>query len=141
VAIFHQNELVAAHIPVKTGKRQTNMDHYPPESGKYMQWDTDYCLKQAERIGSETYAVVHTLLHEEAIRNLRSAQNIIRLKEKYGTSRLEAACARSKSYGNYTYRSVKRILEMDIDMQPGLFELEEKKLSDEYARPLHELLQ
>jgi transposase len=141
VAIFHQNELVALHMPVLPGKRRTNMDHYPPDSGRYMQWDTDYCLQKAQQIGPAAYTVVHTLLHEEAIRNLRSAQNIVRLKEKYGASRLERACSRAAAFGNYTYRAIKHILENGMDMQMGLFETSEKPLSDAYARPIHELLQ
>jgi transposase len=141
VAVFHQNELVATHIPAKIGARRTNMDHYPPDSGRYMRQDTDYCLHTAQQIGAAVYTVVHTLLRKEAIRNLRSAQNIIRLKNKYGSSRLEAACARSSSYGNYTYRSIKQILETGMDTQMNLFSVDDKKLSDAYARDIHELLQ
>ncbi len=139
VAVFYDNELVAVHVPVPTGKRQTNRDHYPAEIGQYMEHDTDYCIQQASTIGPYTLRIVKSLLKEEAIRNLRSAQNIIRLKKKFA-SRLEAASKRAVFYGNYTYGGVKNILEKKLESQDLLFEEDATELSSRYARNLSQLL-
>jgi len=128
------------HSPAPVGKRRTNRDHYPAEIGQYMDYDTDYCIQQALSIGPYTHRIVKSLLIEEAIRNLRSAQNIIRLKKKFGLSRLEAASKRAVYYGNYTYSGVKNILEKQLDKQDFLFEQSTCRLSSLYARDLSQLL-
>ena len=140
VAVFYDNELVAVHSPAPAGKRRTNRDHYPAEIGRYMEYDTDYCIQKALTIGPYTHRIVKSLLIEEAIRNLRSAQNIIRLKKKFGLSRLEAACKRAVYYGNYTYGGVKNILEKQLDKQDFLFQQNTCRLSSLYARDLSQLL-
>lgn len=140
VAVFHENELVAVHIPASTGKRRTNKDHYPPDTGRYMEQDTEYCIQQAFDIGPYAHRIVKSLLKEEAIRYLRSAQNIIRLKKKFGLLRLEAASKRAVHYGNYTYGGVKNILENEIDKQDLLFEENTARLCSLYARDLPQLL-
>jgi hypothetical protein len=43
---------------------------------------------------------------------------VLRLGEKHGTARLEAACARALAAGGTSYRSVRFILERGLDAQP-----------------------
>jgi transposase len=140
VAVFHANKLVAVHLPASPGKRRTNRDHYPAEIGRYMEWDTDYCTQEALKIGSYTHKIISSMLTEEAIRNLRSAQNIIRLKKKFGTERLEAACRRAVHYGSYKYGSVKNILERELDRQDDFISYQDDQLSSVYARSIDELI-
>jgi len=140
VAVFYENELIAVHFPAYSGKRRTNKDHYPADTGRYMEWDTEYCLKEAGKVGINTRRIVHSLLKDEVIRNLRSAQNIIRLQKKYGCERLENACTRAVFYGNNTYHSIKNILEQELDKRNDLFSHPEQELSDTYARSIDELI-
>lgn len=142
VTIFYENKLVAAHSPAKPGKRRTNEDHYPPNARKYMQYDSDYCLKKAREIGNNVFAVVQNMLNEEVIRNLRSAQNIIRMEKKYSRIRVDAACKRAVFFGNYSYGGIKNILEKELDKQNYFFleEKESKILNSSYARNIKELL-
>jgi transposase len=138
----HEIDLVAVHTVVPPGKRQTHMDHYPPDENNYMKNDTQYCLQKANAIGEYTFAVVKELLHGGPIRNLRSAQNIIRMVKKYTYTRVEAACERAVFFNNYSYASIKRILEKKLDKQ-GFFYQEEprrKQLSDYYAYNLKTFL-
>ena len=48
----------------------------------------------------------------------RSCLGIIRLGEKYGTDRLEAACSRALAVRSYSYRSVESILRDGLDKKP-----------------------
>ena len=80
------------------------------------------------------------LLKEEVIRNLRSAQNIIRLKTEYGDARLEAACKRALFYGNYMYGSTKNIPELELDTYDDLPREQKKPLSSAYARTIDEIV-
>jgi len=140
VAIFFDNQLIAVHVPASQGTRRTNKDHYPVDMGTYMQWDTGRCIAEAEKIGAATEAAVRYLLYGDAIRNLRGAQNIIRLKGRYGAQRLERACLRAGHFQNYTYGGIRRILEKEYDKLDDLFQSKLKVLSDDYARPLSELI-
>ena len=45
----------------------------------------------------------------------RSCLGILRLGTKYGEDRLEAACSRAVSWGAFSYKSVKSILEKELD--------------------------
>ncbi len=143
VAIFRNDiELVAVHMPAAPGGRRTNKDHYPPNEFSYMQYDSDYCLKKAAEIGKNTCIVVNSLLNKGVIRNLRSAQNIIRMQKKYGVYRLEEACIRAVFFHNYSYSGIKTILEKGLDKENNLFikNNPEKKLNAYYARNIKELL-
>ncbi|HEX76893.1 MAG TPA: hypothetical protein G4O03_00520 [Dehalococcoidia bacterium] len=42
--------------------------------------------------------------------------------EKYGQQRLEQACDRANAFGDPTYRTVKTILERELDKEPLSFE-------------------
>ena len=143
VTIFRNDiELVAVHTPAPPGKRRTKEEHYPPNEFSYMKYDSDYCLKKATEIGVNTHLVINNLLNKGAIRNLRSAQNIIRMQKKYGVPRLEAACMRAVFFNNYSYSGIKNILEKELDKQNILpfCDLPEKQLNPFYARNIKELL-
>lgn len=141
---IYKNEvnLVAVHTTVSRGKRQTNMNHYPPNEDNYMKNDTNYCLQQAENIGENTLAITKELLHGGPIRNLRSAQNIIRMVKKYSHQRVENACKRAVFFGNYSYSSIKSILENEIDKQELLYDEKtpQKQLNGFYAYDIKDFL-
>jgi len=46
----------------------------------------------------------------------------LRLAEKYGQQRLESSCARANAFGDPIYRTVKTILERELDKEPVLLE-------------------
>ena len=47
----------------------------------------------AEGISPHCHAVVHQLFRDRALVHLRTVQNLLRMRERYGPQRLEAACA------------------------------------------------
>ena len=141
VAIFHENELVSVHFPALPGQRRTKKEHYPPDKTWYMEWDTSYCMKRAGEIGEAALHMVNRLLNDEPIRNLRSAQNIIRLEKKYGGEKLEYAVRRAVSFKNFTYRAVKNILEKNLDTDESIASnVVGVSLDASYARDLNEIL-
>ena len=48
---------------------------------------------------------------------LRTAGRLLRLAERFGPQRLEAACARALRFDDPAYMTVKRILEQGLDTQ------------------------
>jgi hypothetical protein len=109
VQIFHDDTVVATHVLHLSG-RSTNFAHYPPHKIAHTLRSVTWCRTQAEQIGPGTVAIVAELSTVNAIHRLRAIQGIIRLREKYGDTRLDAACARALQVGDPRYRTVKGIL-------------------------------
>jgi transposase len=119
VRLYRDHELVATHPrQQRPGARSTVDDHMPPNALAYAMRDPQWCLKQAAAVGPQCTALIEHLFADRVLDNLRAAQGVIRLQDKYGSARLEAACNRALSFDNPRYRSVKTILEKGLDQQP-----------------------
>lgn len=116
VTLFREHETVASHVRL-TGKglRNTVTDHMPPEAQAWQMQDTQWCLKSALQIGPACHAMVHALFGDHVLIKMRAVQGVLRLKQKYGSARLEAACSRANHYGTPGYKVVKTILEKGLD--------------------------
>ncbi len=117
VKIFRDHQLVAVHPRARrAGQKFTSDDHLPPEALAYKMQDPQWCLKQAEKIGPCCRMIIDRLFNNGVLDNLRAAQGIVRtLKNKYNSNRLEAACKRAILYDNPRYRTIKSILEKQLD--------------------------
>jgi transposase len=109
VQIFHNDSVAATHVLHLSG-HSTNFEHYPPHKIAHTLRSVTWCRTQAEQIGPGTVAIVAELSAVNAIHRLRAIQGIIRLRDKYGDARLDAACARALEVGDPHYRTVKGIL-------------------------------
>jgi hypothetical protein len=115
VQAYYDGELVKTHVRVSKWHRSTDWDDFPPEKAAFFRCTPDWCRYQAETIGEEVKKTVAILLDDHALYHLRQVHAIIRLKDKYGEERLDAACARANSFGDPAYRTVKNILEKGLD--------------------------
>lgn len=118
VTLYREHEAVATHVRATgRGLRKTVHDHMPPAAQAWQLQDTQWCLKAAEQIGPACYALVHAMFGDQVLIKMRSVQGVLRLKQKYGATRLEAACSRANHYGTPGYKVVKTILEKGLDQQ------------------------
>jgi hypothetical protein len=117
VQIFVAGDLIATHA-AKTAGKQTDMAHYPPEKVAFAMRTPTWCRTQAEQIGPQCVAVIADLLAVNALFRLRAAQGVLRLADKYGPDRLEAACGKAIIVGDPTYRTVKGILVAGAETDP-----------------------
>jgi len=124
VEIYLDYELIKTHLRGGKGQKITDWNDYPPEKAAFFQRTPDWYRQRASLIGTSTGETVGSLLEEHAFHNLRQCQGILRLAEKYGQDRLERACTRANAFGDPCYRTVKVILERELDKQPLLFEPE-----------------
>ncbi len=115
VQCFLDHELIKTHPRVGKGKRSTDWNDYPPEKGAFFSRTPDWCRNRAGKMGTDVSQVVEYLLSDHLLHHLRQVHAIIRLGEKYGKDRLEAACGRANSFGDPGYRTVKNILEKGLD--------------------------
>ena len=116
VRIFLASEQIKIHPRAQCpGTWVTDPSDYPPEKLAYLMPTPTYCRKRAAEIGPQTAILIRKILAENAMRNLRKAQAVIRLADKYGKERMEAASQRALYFGNFHHRAIKRILERGLD--------------------------
>lgn len=143
VEIYHDYERLAAHEWGPPGTRRTIESHYPPEKAAYLMATPAYCRKRAKGVGKAASEVVERLLADRPLDRLRTVQGILRLGEKYGSKRLEAASRRALLFGDAGYATLKRILEKGLESDPlpeALFPAEAAEpRSYAFARPGSEI--
>jgi len=121
IEVFYSSKRVASHLrSFKRGQFTTDPAHMPESHRRYAQWTPSRIIAWAARTGPSTAKLVESILasrpHPE--QGFRSALGIIRLADRYGTGRVDAACARALHLRAYSYRSVSSILTHSLDKQP-----------------------
>jgi transposase len=113
-----KHELVATHErATKPGTRQTHRDHYPAEKLPGWERTRESCLAQAAELGPAVQQVVQEMLDDPVLDQVHQAGRLVRLSEKYGSQRLDAACQRALDYGDPAYKTVKGILNHNLDLE------------------------
>lgn len=120
VEIFYQGNRVASHARSHvTYKHTTVHDHRPKAHQRHEKWPPSRVVEWCGKIGPATAAVVQRILasnrHPE--QGYRSCLGIQRLGETYPHARLEAAARRALALNVCTYKSLKAILENNLDGQ------------------------
>jgi transposase len=114
-----KHKLVATHDRARRpGERLTHLDHLPPEKVPGLTLNREDCLATATEIGTATLQVVQTLLDDPVIDRLPTVGRLLRLRQKFGDGRLEAACARALYFDDPAYKTIKRILTQGLDNAP-----------------------
>jgi len=109
-------QLVATHERAQhPGQRQTHLDHLPPQKLPGLTWDRDHCQALAAEIGPATTTTVQTLLGDPVVERLPTVRRLLKLRERFGDARLEAACERALRFEDGTYQTVKRILQQELE--------------------------
>jgi len=121
VEIFHDGRRVAVHRrSSRKGGFTTEPGHRPKSHREHLDWSPSRLVRWAEKTGPASAALVQHVMdsrpHPE--HGYRACLGILRLGDRYGPERLEAACARALRIGGTTYRSVKSILEHGLDRAP-----------------------
>lgn len=119
VQILRDGSIVALHpVAEHPGQHRNLPDHYPPEKAAHMQKTPQWCRSRAQQIGPACAEFLDRLLGDRVLDRLPGAQGVLRMGEKYGRARLEAACVRALSYEAIEYRAIKTILEKGLDQVP-----------------------
>jgi hypothetical protein len=71
-------------------------------------------------MGDGVSEAVEALLADHLLHHLRQVHGILRLGEKYGERRLNAACHRALDFGDPAYRTIKSILEKGLDQEMAI---------------------
>jgi transposase len=101
----------------------TTLDvHMPEKHLRHKQslgWDQEYFMTKAEHVGANFKKVIHHILSSKQFteQTYNACVGLLRLKEKYGKNRLEAASQRALLGSSITYRSISSILSNGMDRQ------------------------
>jgi len=120
VEIFFSHRRVASHVRSYTPGFTTDPAHMPESHRRHAQWTPSRIVSWAKQTGPATAELTEAIMaarpHPE--QGFRSCLGIIRLGERYGTDRLEAACRRALAVKTYSYKSVSSILSCGLDKKP-----------------------
>ncbi len=121
VEVLYDGKRVAAHPRSRrAGRFTTDPAHRPKAHREHLAWPPSRLIRWAEKTGPQTAVVVTRILeskpHPE--QGYRPCLGLLRLGDRYSPERLEAACHRALMIGGASYRSIKSILEHDLDRLP-----------------------
>ena len=120
VEVFHRGQRVASHPKIEQRGRHSTVDSHMPPHHRFARWSPERLRRWAEQSGPATAQLIEAILltrrHPE--QGYRSCLGILRLGERFGQPRLEAACERALAINARSYRSVESILTHGLDAQP-----------------------
>jgi len=116
--VYHRGVRVAVHLRSRErGRATTEMAHMPEKHRAVASWTPARIEAWAARIGPATAALCTEIMASRPHPALgyRSCLGILRLAERYGEDRLEAASRRALAVGARSYHSLASILERGLD--------------------------
>lgn len=120
VEVFHHGQRVASHVYSAQRGRHTTVDSHMPTQHRWAKWSPERLMAWAEKTGPATLRTITAILaqrrHPE--QGYRSCLGILRLGERFGAARLDAACQRALAIDALSYRSIESILTHGLDAQP-----------------------
>lgn len=146
VRIYFKGTLIKTHQLQAPGGKSTDHHDYPPEKTPYTMRDSNYLIDKARQQGNYIGLMAENLLSGTfPWSRLRQAQKLLRLVDKYGSTRVDMACRRAICFDLINVKKVERIVIQAIDAETGP---EEPAVSDarvtqlplKYLRPAQSLL-
>ena len=138
VEIYHDYKRIALHERNYRRHGYTTSKDHMPENHRaiYEQkgWDAGYFLKEAEKTGTQTRKAIALVLESRAFpeQTYNACLGILRLCRKYGSNRLEAACALVLQGPKVNYGIISNILKNNMDkQQPDTTEKDFKTVAHE----------
>lgn len=119
--IYRDNQHVCRHLmSIKKYSYTTKKEHMPPEHRFVRGWSKSYFIFEAGKIGAATAEAVKQIMEfkEHAQQGYNTAMGILRFAKVYSKERVENACKRALYFKSISYRSIKSILEQELDKEP-----------------------
>ena len=137
VECFFNRKRVASHLksPLK-GKPTTLPEHMPRAHLEYAEWTPERFISWAAKTGQAAARVVEAILSRRVFpeHGFRSCMGVMSLGKRFGADRLEAACERALFIRGASYKSIKSILENNLDKKPLLLQPEPAPVAHENIR-------
>ena len=118
VRIYFNGEAIKTHTQQRRGGRSTDYEDYPKERSAYARRYPDFYRKKALEVGPSVGAFAEKLLEGEfPWSRLRQAQKLLRMAERYGSQRIDAACQRALSFELVDVYRLERILQLALEKE------------------------
>ncbi len=119
IEILHDGKRIVSHQRQRE-KGQTTLPHHMPKNHlEHVTWTLEKALAWALSIGKKTSALIGHIAakkkHPDQIK--RVCLGFYRLEKDFGSERLEKACNRALIYQAFSYKSVAKILEGNLDKE------------------------
>jgi hypothetical protein len=138
IEVWRDNRRVTSHERSHgpPGTAVTKPEHRPRAHREWGEWPPERLVGWAQTKGPKTGEVAAAILargpHPESGR--RACLKLVRMGERHGEERLEAACGRALAIGNPTVRSVEAILKNGLEKVTIAEEVETKPVVHENIR-------
>ena len=120
VRIYQHGTLLKTHATQAPGGRSTDYADYPAALTPYALRAPDRCIAQGTALGPAVGQFLTVLLDGVfPWARLRQAQAVLRLAERFGAARVNAACARALAFDLVDVRRVQRILQQALEHEPA----------------------
>jgi transposase len=122
VEILHKGVRVASHARHYGPKGSASIadEHRPRAHREYGKWPPERVVAWAEtvgpRVGELAGAIMSRRTHPET--GYRACLGVIRLADRFGRERVDAACARAVAIGSPSFKTVQTILKNGLDRAP-----------------------
>ena len=137
VECFFNRKRVASHLRSHLkGKPTTCSEHMPRAHLEFAEWTPERFISWAARTGPATARAIEEVLSRRVFpeHGFRSCLGIMSLGKRFGDERLEAACERALFIRGVSYKSIKSILENNLDKKPLQLQLEPTPVHHENIR-------
>lgn len=121
VEVFYRYERIAHHKRDRTPYRYITVDEHMAYKNRYMtDWTPEKFIDRAANVGENTRQYITNLLEkrQHPEQAYRSCQGILSFASRVGNERLDKACHRALQYRDYSYMTIKTILERKMDQLP-----------------------
>jgi len=120
IEVFADGLRICSHRRLygKPGQYTTSTEHMPEKHRKYGEWNSNRFIKWANSVGENTEIVIKAILANHVIeqQGYRACMGVLKLAERNGAVRLEAACKRALSYTpSPTYKHIDSIIKTGQD--------------------------
>jgi transposase len=118
VEIYYNWQRIAFHKRNLRPYSYTTLKEHMPSSHEFISdWNPEKFIKWAQGIGQETTLFITKLLEVKTYpeQSYKACMGILQMAKKIGHQRLNNACKRACEYGNYSYSTIKKILQKGLD--------------------------
>lgn len=119
VAVYHEYQLIDTHERKGKGLRSTKESHLPPHRADYRHRGRDFWEQRAGHLGDDVRRYITAVFDSDPqVSPLRAVQAIVTHLESFPVARAQAAARRALHYGCFTYRGIKDLLRLALDLLP-----------------------
>ena len=119
IEVFYHGDRIASHVRKMYVPEPIYLpEHMPENHRKFLEYNTESFLDWGKSMGHSTHLVIKHFLfmHKVEQQGYKSCASLMKLADRYGTDRLENACAKALSYTpNPSLKNISTILKNGQD--------------------------